>query len=890
MKLSKLKIIAFFGLLVLLLWALYPRGMFLGYIYEGLSNLTKSEQYYLEYLKESPTSKFAITRLAALYERMGEPRKALPYLEKLYAYRPRDEALAMTYLDLLENMHDDAALYKARLQVAKNLMAMPRPPQQRITELLDQAYEYAEWHQMVDDQYAILAELVKVARNKSDYAWVVRHLDFNLKKTDKVVAALEEKLRANPNDAEAVDELTAIYTMIGRYKEALELINPRLAAQPKNPDLLQARILIDDKTKNMPQLIQDAQTLLSLHVLSDEEEWDTKASLAYAYQSNHQSADALKLYEEILNHDRSDPDNWLNVLFTLESMGRDHDVVAFLKDYLAQFPADGEREKMLVEIYMYRMKDLSQLSLYRSYIQRRHEVGMALDVANMMLDAKRPSEAIHWLEEMHDLFPRNAEIVEMLAQLEASQKNIAVAKSWYILLAQLRPDLKTQLEVGRELFFMGDAKLAEPYLEKVAAADPQNVEAVAWLSEIHAQLKQNKRAVREARQAVALWDQRGVQTAEYQRLLQLMKLRIAMADKRWDDAIAILEPMVQENPQDGYLRRDLGEAYMQAGQWWLAIPTLEALQKDTGDRFKVAALLRDLHHDYDTRVTPTFNYTRYGSEYFSLWGVKFKDFVTHHWELNADVRAGRFVSPSTPFTGWTETGKVMLTSHHLKPWHISFGIEGAGSSTRTTATPMVAVEYKPSTVTSLKLSGAYRELRQDFPQAVAFGTLMDTAQLEGQTVLWDRLVVSAKYSAEYDYLPSGATATGNAIEPAAQVILFKKPYVTLGWQMDYQRLNSTGNFLNSVPLIPYMNAQYVTGLISGRPAPQLLLEGGFYNGHDFDRGLSILGGDLWGVRGMFEWAALSWLDLYGSYEFGRQRLLDIPGYSNVVNFGISGHW
>jgi tetratricopeptide (TPR) repeat protein len=849
MKLSKLKIIAFFGVLVLLLWSLYPRGIFLGYIYEGFSNLTKSEQYYLEYLKKNPTSKFAITRLTTLYERMGEPRKSLPYLEKLYEYRPRDEMLAMRYLDLLEDLNDDDALYKARLRVAKNLMALPSPPLQRITELLDLAYDYAEWGQLTDDQYAILSELIKVARNRHEYEWVIRHLDFNLKKTDKVVEALEEKLRKTPNDADALDELTAIYTMTGRFKAASDLINPRLAANPKNPDLLQARMVISDKTKNMPQLIQDAQTLLGLNVLSEEEEWDTKTTLAAAFQANHQNIEAFKLYEEILNHDRSDPDNWLNVVFVLESMGRYQDVVSLLEDYLAKFPLDHDRQKMLVEIYLYRLKDLSQVQRYRHYIQQNHDVEMALDVANMMVDRRRVSDAMHWLEDMHDLFPRNPDIVEMLAQLEAEQKNYVVAKAWYILLAQLQPNLKTQLEVGRELFFMGDAKLAEPYLKKVADADPQNVEALAWLSEIHAQLKQNKLALREARQALAL----GLDNPT---LARQLRLRVALADQEWWVSMPILEEMLVQTPGDRYLKNDL----------------------------------RDLHRAHDTRLTPTFNFTKYGSEYFSLWGVKFKDFVTHRWELNADAHVGRFVSPSISFTGWTETGKVMLTSHHLKSWHFSLGVEGAGSGARTTVTPLLSLEYKPMPDTHLKLSGAYRQLRQDFPQAVAFGTLMDTIQIEGQTLLWNRLVLSAKYSAEYDSLPSGATATGNAIEPTASVILFRKPYVTLGWQMDYQRLNSTGNFLSSVPLIPYMNTQYVTGLISGRPLSQLLLEGGFYNGHDFDRGLSILDGDLWGVRGSFEWAALMWLDIYGSYEFGRQRLLDVPGYSNVVNFGISGHW
>ncbi len=849
MKLSKLKIIMFFFVLLLLLWGLYPRGIFLGYIYEGLSELDKSEKYYLEYLRERPNSKFAVLRLVSLYERMGEPRRALPFLENLYAHRPSDDALALDYLDFLERLHDEKVLYKMRLKVADTLMKARHPAITRITEILDAAFQYAEWHHKIDDQYDILAKLVRVARDKANYTWALRHLDMNLKKADKVVAALQQKVADFPEDLDAREELIGIDIALKRYPEASTLLEEAMAGHPENFGLLRLRIALNEHLRDMPALIRDVRKLLGMNVLSEDEEWDSKSTLAFAYQNNHQLNEALALYREFLDHDPLDAENWLNVIYVFEEMGRWHEVVALLKDYLGKFPADGNRQEMFVDVYLYRLKDLDQLPLYRQYITKHRNVEMALDVANLMIDAKNLSAAIQWLKDMHGLFPRNAETVELLAQLEAGEKNNAVAKSWYTLLAGLRPDLQTQLEVGREIYFLGDPRLAEPYLQKVAAGDPQNGEALAWLSEIHAQSRQRRQSTREARQALAL----GVDDTGLRRLMQL---RVALADQEWWTAMPLLEQMIAETPQDHYLRRDLS----------------------------------GLHHDYDTRVTPHFNFTRYGSDYFWTSGVRFKNYLTHNWELNGDARLGRFVSPSIGYTGVTEAGKVLLTSHHLRPWIISLGVEGAHSPARTTAMPSVELEYRPTPFAGLKLTGFYRELRQDFPQAVAFGTLKDSVQLEGQTVLFDRLVVSARYTFERDYLPSGATAKGQTIEPSASVILFRKPYVTLGWQMDYQRLNSNGNFLNSVPLIPYQNTHYVTGLISGRPISNLLLECGFYNGHDFDRGLNILRGDLWGLRGLFEWAVGPKLDIEGSYEFGRQRLLDIPGYSHVVNVALSAHW
>ncbi len=957
MKLSKLKITMFFMVLLLLLWGLYPRGIFLGYIYEGLSELGKSEKYYLEYLHNNPYSKFAVMRLMALYERIGQPQKAIPFLETLSQHRPTDDAFALQYLDFLERQHDDDNLYKMRLRVVDTLMKAKHPNNPLIAEILNNAYEYASWHELVDDEYRILANLVKVAHDKSSYQWVTRHLDLNLKKSDKVVAALQQKLVESPNDLDAQEELAGLYIALDRIPEAAHLVEEASAAHPNTPDVLQLRIALDDHQKNMPALIQDVKKILGMHVLGEEEEWDAKATLAYAYQNNHQMNEALALYQEFLKRDPLDAENWLNVIFVYEAQRQWHEVISLLKEYLAQFPADAERQEMMVDIYLYRLKDLSQISLYRQYVVRTHKTEFALDVGNALVAGHQPSAAIQWFEEMHTVFPGNTEIVDQLAQINAATKNYAAAKSWYKLLATLKPnDMATQLTVGREIYFMDDPTAAEPYLKTVVANDVTNVDAWFWLSEIHSQfsetaamkdearhvvalltdhppqndtytwmlLKSRGRVekkpaillpeyaaavahypqnpdlladeidmmlasqhVKEARQTIALFSDRFPSETERTRMLDV---RLAFGEKRWKDAIAQLEPLVSENPHNYGLRRDLGEAYSHDQQWWKAIPELEQVQEATGNRYKVAELLRDLHRDYDTRVTPMFNYTRYGSEYFSIWGVKYKQYVTHHWELYSDARLGRFVSPSVAYTGTTESGKVMMTSHHLDQWTFALGVEGAGSSVRTTAAPLMEVGYKPASQTAFKLTGGYRQLRQDFPQAVAFGTLLDSASIEGQTTLFDRLVLSAKYAAERDYLPSGATAQGNTVEPSVNVVVLRHPYVTLGWQMDFQRLNSTGNFLNFVPLIPYMNAQYATGLISGRPLPNLLLEGGFYDGHDLDRGLSILNGDLWGVRGLFDWAATPWLDFTGSYEFGRQRLLDIPGYSHVVNVALSAHW
>jgi len=963
LKLSKLKLFAFFGVLALLLWALYPRGMLLGYIYEGLADLSRSEAYYRDYLLQNPTDKRAVVRLVSVYDRLGEPNKANELLAHLYDHRPTDFEVASLWLDHLENVHDENALYDARLKVARNLMQSAHPPKQEVEDLLSSAFAQARWNHKVDDMEEILATLLIVARDKVPYREELKHLYFNVRKTDKLLAILKERLRAYPDDIDTTEELIVIDMTLGNLKEAQIYIDSALHQDPNSPVILQLQVELLGQQKQYAQQVLVAKNLLSLHVLSTEEEWGVTSSLAEALVSLGKFDEAMEYYQALLAQDRSNPNNWLNVMSVLDRQGKYRDLLALLKDYLQQFPEDSEQKKMLAETYLYKLKDLSVLPVYREYVESSHSLTFAMDVGNSLADAKLLPEAIDWITEMLSLFPRNQQMILSLAEWSAVLHRTADAQHWYVVLADLTPnDATLQLKIGSELFALADPKDAEVSLNRVVKMDANNADAWFWLSEIHAQNNMTL-AKSEAQRVVTLLEGRNTldeqhswmllhsrmrlrespkvllpdyavavaqyphhadlladeidlmieshhlsearaRISDYQRQfpkdarrVRLMQVRLAFVEKDWKAAIALLEPMANETPGDEHVandqwgvKRDLGEAYYNDGQWWKALPLLEKVQAATGERYQVATTIFDLHKNYDTRVTPLFSYTRFGSEYFTFGGVQFKKYLTHNWELNSEVKEGYFASPSSNYSGYTETGSVTVASHHLRPWHVSLGVEGAGSSERTTASPTLTLEYRPEPDTFFQFLGTYRKLRQDLPQAVAFGNLMDIVQFQGQRVFFDRLVLSAKYWYERDYLPSGASAHGSNTEPSAQVIIFKKPYVTLGWQMDYIRLNSDGNFLNSVPLIPYMNAQYAVGAISGRPVPELLLEGSFYDGHDFDRGLSILGGDLWGVRGGFDWAATHWLDIFGSYEFGRQRLLDIPGYSSFVKFGLSGHW
>lgn len=955
MKLSKAKIFIFFMVLFLLGVMLYPRGIFLGYLYEGRSELGQAERYYLQYLEKSPFSKFATLRLVSLYERMGAPEHVTPLLRNLYDHRPTDLEVATTYLDHLESKSDEDTLYHAQLQVARGLMQQAAPPKKVVQDLLEVAYQYALWQQDFPVAYDILNQLSKITKRSDVYDDELLRLNFSFKQTEQIIAALQKRIQVNPQDEDNIQNLVNVYMLDQRYPEAKQVLAAGLVQLPNSLKLWQSQIDWDDATKNYAQLITDLIQFLADQRLTGRVRWDYTGFLASAYDRLREFTKALDLYQQILAYDPSDEDNWLNVLYTLDSLKRRPQEIAFLKEYLAQFPADAERQKMLVEIYLYDLKDAQQLPLYERYVQHTHNSRIILDVASLLIEQHQDAKALIWLRQFQPYFSRHQDMLQERAQLEWRVGDKVKARLLYSQWAATAPhDVTVQISAGRELYFMNDIAAAVLCLRTAVALDPAAAEAWFWLSEIHAQSNEMVAAKADAKKIVALlqhnhqsavahrmwlksrarlgwtpqlrgdyqvalqqhskdvdlwsdWldalmayqqtEQARTTLAEFQQRfpqekerLKGFELRMAFLEKRWPDAIAMLYPQVQSDPENTALHRDLGEAYLNNRQWRNALQQYTRVQNLDPQMPSVAEVLRDLHQQYDTRITPHYNFTKYGAELYNEWGVKFKTYVTENWAVLGDLKAGWFDSPVANYTGYAEYGRVSVLNQSLEHWVFQPGLSYGFSDFRKTASPSLSVQFKPHKDLSFTASAEYRTLRTDFSQAVAAGTLMDDANFEWAYSFKDRIHVTGRYRFERNYLPGGPEAFGNAIEPALTFVLVKHPYVTLGYQYSFWNYNDIQDFLLIVPLIQRINANYVTGSISGRPHPKLLLQSSGYWGNDSARDLGLASGDLFGVRGQVDWALVPWLDLLAFYEFGRQRYLEIPGYSNVVNMSLSVHW
>ncbi len=264
MKLSIVKLLIFFSFLLVVGWLLYPKKVFIGYMYEGLSDLEKSENYYKEFLEKQPYNKFANMRLGRLYVLSGEPEKATETLEQLYLHRYTDWEVAQTYLKHLRYTDNTPKILSAELEVADKFINTHRYNRHDMEELLKSALNNSNLLQQHKKSRRILSQLVKIAKNPEPYEKLLYRMDLAEGKTNRVIASLAQQIKKKPKDKELRLEYIQVCMITKKYKRALNLTNEGLALNPKNLDLLQSKITIHQTLNQYNQAIATTMKLIEL--------------------------------------------------------------------------------------------------------------------------------------------------------------------------------------------------------------------------------------------------------------------------------------------------------------------------------------------------------------------------------------------------------------------------------------------------------------------------------------------------------------------------------------------------------------------------------------------------------------------------------------------------
>lgn len=528
MIISRSKILIFFLIVLILGWFLYPRELFLGYIYEGTEDLEKSVFYYENYLQEKPYNKFATFRLAMVYERMAEPEKALSILERLYQYRSDDWRVARYLLDKLEDYGDQERLYQIRKNIIQSFKNRSYFPQERLFDLLEENLAYARWNHLSSEAYQTLSLMSELSYDAQVVEDIEYELDRGLKKYDKIIKKLRAKFDSNSSSLYEAQDLASLYRMFEDYNKSLYIIKEALRRDPLNKDFLLLRSNIYEELKKYKNAISDLTKLSQDPSISEKERHDLIERMAFLYQQINQSETALTLYDLLIDENPNKKSYYLSRYYLLIDLDRQDEAQFFLEDLLKKFPEDLSLMKDRVAYFLYEKKQY-QPQLFRDYLLKSLDAQVGLDVVYLLMDQKLFDQALDWIHysetilslplevrlaqidiyrqskenkraldlalSLEDKFLNSTKILWVLFELSGLEGKFQEAQVYlelYLKQSQRLPD--NLRDVGKMLYFWGFSEEAFVYLNESYKSYPKDAETMFYLSQVLWETRQKKEA------------------------------------------------------------------------------------------------------------------------------------------------------------------------------------------------------------------------------------------------------------------------------------------------------------------------------------------------------------------------------------------------------------
>jgi tetratricopeptide (TPR) repeat protein len=380
---------------------------------------------------------------------------------------------------------------------------------------------------------------------------------------------------AYPDNLEARSNLGRLLIFGGAADRGLTVIQPALAKQPNNAELLTLRAAAKYRLKDSAAALTDVSRALSLAPLNEE----ALALRAGLYQ---QSGDFPQAEELIGNAVKKLPDS------------------TNLRDILVRlYAASGDSAKEEEQL-----RDLIKL--------RPSEMKYRTVLANLYFQAKRPDDAQHVLESAVTAMPGTDSpkllLVNFLATNRSPAEGERVLRGY---IAAAPNDLELRLALGALLTRKDSLKEAVAAYQDVVSRDrtgPSGLMARDRLAAIA--LSQSR--TDEARDLIA----QVLATSPRDTMALMLRGDMAYARKDYKAAVADFRAVLRDQPRDMRIQRTLAAAYFADGETVLAEQSLqaaiEAAPKDVSVRVALAdMLLQDRQVDQaiamleeGTRVAP----------------------------------------------------------------------------------------------------------------------------------------------------------------------------------------------------------------------------------------------------------------------------------------------
>jgi tetratricopeptide (TPR) repeat protein len=402
---------------------------------------------------------------------------------------------------------------------------------------------------------------------------------------DKKIEVLKQALEVFPGERKVKDRLINEYISLQDWEDAAKILE---GIVKEKPDQETYKTLLDVYEK-MSSSIGVVSVLTRMIDLTPDDV-NLKIKLADALSNAGRTADAIGVYEELLNsltgQDLLSVYSGLGYLYA--ETGENEKAIS---SYLSALKLNDSDTNIYQNLYLLYektgRKDEANKYLARAIELKPDSQDDKLKLAGNLLEAGKLKEAERSVREFIKDNPKSMDAWLLMTNIAQKNGDKTVLKIAYEKILDINPRNNTVMyNLGVMEYEAGSQDKALSYLERYTKSVPDDGIAHSFLFEIYKAQKNEDMAYREASTAIKL---KPDETECWEYVFEYLNKK-----QRYSDMVSIMEEGIEASPKDVNIRKYLIAAYLKTGKENQAIihmkEALELAPKDTEMLMQLAKL------------------------------------------------------------------------------------------------------------------------------------------------------------------------------------------------------------------------------------------------------------------------------------------------------------
>jgi len=358
-------------------------------------------------------------------------------------------------------------------------------------------------------------------------------INFVQKDYEQAVYYLSKYLAANPDNIDARKLLGRAYMMLGQHEEALKILRQAANGKTADADLLALTGLSELQSGATAAGIAS----LEKAVASAPENTALRSKLAQAYISAGETDSAIRELRLLVERDDASEQSVIRLVSAYLRAGQYDQAINFVLERLKRHPDDPGLLAMTGAVYAASGDSGKARNYYSKALKiRPHNLQVTMMLARLEEQGGNLSRAVELYKGLVDAGEPSAEPLLALARLAGKQGNTDQMVAWY---------------------------------ERAREHHPQDVRSRVMLADYYLKTGKTDKAGALAGEALKL--------APRNPQVLALQGRQMLAEKRYQEALIPLRQLVTTEPDSGYDRALLAEAYMQLEQYAAARGQLDVV-------------------------------------------------------------------------------------------------------------------------------------------------------------------------------------------------------------------------------------------------------------------------------------------------------------------------